>query len=268
MESSASAWLSTQLVSIQLHHDGTLDLSTQTQLANNASWLQPHFSPEDDLVALGDPDNWWNPYVFVQTAHRHIEAVRLFDEIFPVEFTTAPWALGLSTYAWDNQGHLHALVQDKGYSHYWRFDAQSKAKQSVTLPFSRLSSLSLSATHAYLVADSEDRYPGVIALDLAELSWQIIIGAGKPDYPVNLPQSYWIKVANTYDVQSFYYPPQKQLTHEQTPPPLILLTHGGPTSATYPVLNPRVQYWTSAGFAVPILIIGVPVVMGEHFVVP
>lgn len=245
-------WLSTQLKLIQLE-DGHPVISTQAQLANNASWLQPRFLPNGDLVALGDPDNWWNPYLFKHTEQGYTQASPLLDEILPVEFTTAPWALGLSTYAWDEQEHLHALVQEQGYSRYWRFHAQTKAKHSVTLPFSRLSSLSLSSTHAYCVAESEDRYPGVVALDLVELTWKIIVGADTPDHPVSLPQPYWIKTTNACDVQSFYYPPLKpssQLTQAATPPPLILLTHGGPTSATYPVLNPRVHYWTSAGFAV------------------
>ena len=245
-------WLSTELFVIQLE-DGLPVISTQTKLASHASWLQPRFSPNDDVVALGDPDNWWNPYVFRQTEQGYAQPMPVLHEVLPVEFTTAPWSLGLSTYAWDEQGHLHALVQEQGYSRYWCFDAQTKFKHSVALPFSRLSSLSLSSTHAYCVAESEDRYPGVVALDLAELTWQIIMGADTPDHPVSLPQPYWIKTTNACNVQSFYYPPltpPSQLSKEPTPPPLILLTHGGPTSATYPVLNPRIQYWTSAGFAV------------------
>ena len=33
-------------------------------------------------------------------------------------------------------------------------------------------------------------------------------------------------------------------------PPLMVIVHGGPTSATVPVLNVEVQYWTSRGFCV------------------
>ena len=33
-------------------------------------------------------------------------------------------------------------------------------------------------------------------------------------------------------------------------PPLIVMSHGGPTSAARPQLNPSVQFWTSRGFAV------------------
>jgi dipeptidyl aminopeptidase/acylaminoacyl peptidase len=33
-------------------------------------------------------------------------------------------------------------------------------------------------------------------------------------------------------------------------PPLVVFIHGGPTSACYPILDPRIQYWTQRGFAV------------------
>ncbi len=33
-------------------------------------------------------------------------------------------------------------------------------------------------------------------------------------------------------------------------PPLVVFIHGGPTSACYPVFDPRIQFWTQRGFAV------------------
>ncbi len=44
----------------------------------------------------------------------------------------------------------------------------------------------------------------------------------------------------------FFYPP----VHSQGAAPLVVFIHGGPTSACYPVLDPRIQYWTQRGFAV------------------
>lgn len=48
-------------------------------------------------------------------------------------------------------------------------------------------------------------------------------------------------------IHGFFYTP-KLATPDV--PPLILIAHGGPTSAAYPVFNPQVQYWCQRGFAV------------------
>ena len=69
----------------------------------------------------------------------------------------------------------------------------------------------------------------------------------------------WISVAEavTYrvgdrDVHAFYYPPANPDATAPVGdlPPLLVVTHGGPTGATTDVLDPKVQFWTSRGFAV------------------
>lgn len=56
----------------------------------------------------------------------------------------------------------------------------------------------------------------------------------------------------TREVHAFYYAPRNPgfQAPEGTNPPLLVLTHGGPTGATETVLDPEVQFWTSRGFAV------------------
>jgi dipeptidyl aminopeptidase/acylaminoacyl peptidase len=51
---------------------------------------------------------------------------------------------------------------------------------------------------------------------------------------------------------ALFYPPAHEQYHgpEGELPPLIVVIHGGPTSAAVPVLNLALQYWTSRGFAV------------------
>jgi dipeptidyl aminopeptidase/acylaminoacyl peptidase len=51
---------------------------------------------------------------------------------------------------------------------------------------------------------------------------------------------------------AFYYPPRNGLytAPADERPPLVLISHGGPTTATCATLDLRVQFWTSRGFAV------------------
>ena len=69
----------------------------------------------------------------------------------------------------------------------------------------------------------------------------------------------WISVAEAVtftvkdrDVHAFYYPPTNpEVTAPPgEKPPLLVVTHGGPTGATSDALEPKVQFWTSRGFAV------------------
>ncbi|HMB00514.1 MAG TPA: prolyl oligopeptidase family serine peptidase, partial [Spirochaetota bacterium] len=50
----------------------------------------------------------------------------------------------------------------------------------------------------------------------------------------------------------FYYPPRHPdyQAPPHTSPPLLVKTHGGPTSAALNTLDMRIQFWTSRGFAV------------------
>ncbi len=49
----------------------------------------------------------------------------------------------------------------------------------------------------------------------------------------------------------FYRPHNPEYTGaDGERPPLLVLSHGGPTGATSPALNLRLQFWTSRGFAV------------------
>ena len=48
----------------------------------------------------------------------------------------------------------------------------------------------------------------------------------------------------------FYAPKNESVTAPDVPPPLLVISHGGPTASTSPALNLKVQFWTSRGFAV------------------
>lgn len=61
-----------------------------------------------------------------------------------------------------------------------------------------------------------------------------------------LPRMIQFEVDGT-PVSGFYYAPQHPA---EAPAPLLMLMHGGPTSATYPVYNSLIQFWCSNGFAV------------------
>jgi dipeptidyl aminopeptidase/acylaminoacyl peptidase len=69
---------------------------------------------------------------------------------------------------------------------------------------------------------------------------------------VSQPRAIEYETTDGDTAHAFFYPPahaELEGPSEQRPP-LMVLCHGGPTSATAPVLAAGIQFWTSRGFAV------------------
>jgi dipeptidyl aminopeptidase/acylaminoacyl peptidase len=72
-----------------------------------------------------------------------------------------------------------------------------------------------------------------------------------PDESISIGQPIAFPTQNTIG-HAFWYPPKNRdfEAPEGTLPPLVVLSHGGPTSMTTNSFALRIQWWTSRGFAV------------------
>ena len=72
-----------------------------------------------------------------------------------------------------------------------------------------------------------------------------------PGY-LSVPTAIEFPTEDGHTAHALFYPPANQdfVAPPDERPPLMVLSHGGPTSATSAVLNLGVQFWTSRGFAV------------------
>jgi dipeptidyl aminopeptidase/acylaminoacyl peptidase len=111
------------------------------------------------------------------------------------------------------------------------------------------------APQVVLVAGSPTRSDSVVRLDLASGHAEVLrasssLELGSAD--VSVPESIQFPTANGDTAHAIYYAPANAV-HSGPPverPPLIAISHGGPTTATNATLDLRIQYWTSRGFAV------------------
>ena len=69
---------------------------------------------------------------------------------------------------------------------------------------------------------------------------------------LSVPETIEFPTAGNAVSHGFYYPPTNQDFQglDGETPPLIVMLHGGPTSATHVVLSFKTQYWTTRGFGV------------------
>jgi dipeptidyl aminopeptidase/acylaminoacyl peptidase len=63
---------------------------------------------------------------------------------------------------------------------------------------------------------------------------------------LSLPQPFNCAVGEGERCHGFFYTPLAG----DAKPPLLVFLHGGPTSACYPVFDPRIAFWTLRGYAV------------------
>ena len=127
--------------------------------------------------------------------------------------------------------------------------------EDLDLTYTSIGNLSLYSNRLLTVASSPTLFPEIIEIELSTKTIQTI----KTSTDLELDQAY-LSVPETIEfptgvnavAHGFYYPPINQGFQglDGETPPLIVMLHGGPTSATQAVLSFKTQYWTTRGFGV------------------
>jgi dipeptidyl aminopeptidase/acylaminoacyl peptidase len=121
-------------------------------------------------------------------------------------------------------------------------------------------------THAVMVAASPTEPEAVVRVELVTGAIEVLRSSrsetdrkdllSRTDHQASsyysLPQAIEFPTVNGRTSYAFYYPPfnPECTAPAGERPPLIVISHGGPTTATRDTLDLKVQYWTSRGFAV------------------
>ena len=213
---------------------------------HNESLFQPQWSPSGDLYVVSDKSNWWNIYRYQDKALKSIYS-------HPAEFATPQWIFGMSTYQFDKTNNIHCCFTQNGLWQLGRIGSDNTLKPVAT-EYTDISSLTALDNHTAFIGCKPNQWPEVVITDSQGKC--NTIKQANPTVPskedIAIPEPIHYPTSNNDTAYGFYYPPTHKeyipLTNEQ--PPLIVLTHGGPTGAASTGFNPKVQYWTNRGFAV------------------
>jgi len=249
----AQPWTATRLCLAPV--DGAGQLGEPSILAGRTgreSLQQPHFSADGRLYCLSDRNGWWQPWVEVQGRLQPVGGSGPLP-LPSAEHAAAPWQLGACSYLPLEEGALLlARMEDGCGLLIWR-DADGRERRLAT-EYSRFRQLAADATHLYCVAGAPDRLPAILAIERASGAVQVLAGGERPLAEAELSRPEPLRFASGAGewAHAFFYPP-RNAAHSGPAgelPPLVLFLHGGPTSACYPVFDPRIQFWTQRGFAV------------------
>ena len=212
------------------------------------SIFQPEWSPQGELHFVSDRSGWWNLYRWrAQTAEALLPA--------SAEFGRAQWNFGMSTYGFEADGNLICSDVQDGHWRLGRLDAVSLKLRDIPLPFRSIGDVKVGNGFAVILAGAPDQPNSIVRIDLTTLACTLLRRAVTlaidPGY-LSMPLAIEFPTSHGLSAHAFFYPPQNRdfnaLGGER--PPLLVISHGGPTSTASATLNLSIQFWTSRGFAV------------------
>jgi dipeptidyl aminopeptidase/acylaminoacyl peptidase len=204
-----------------------------------ASQQQPRFDAAGRLGCLSDEAGFWQPWVLAAGGWAAQPAPA-------ADHAGAPWQLGACTWLPMAEGQYLATWFEDGFARLGLRHANGTL-DDYSGDFTRFRSLGIDEHHVYAIASSPSNPGAVIAIDRRSRQAQVLAGghAPLPIDQVSYPRSLRYPSGDGQG-HGFFYPAMSDERH----PPLVVFIHGGPTSACYPVFDPRIQYWTQRGFAV------------------
>ncbi|MEO7022490.1 MAG: S9 family peptidase [Ktedonobacteraceae bacterium] len=232
------------------------DIDTSGEIVNarciagslTESICQPQWSPDGVLYFISDRTGWWNIY---RLHNNSIEAVCIQAS----DFGTPHWIFGLSTYAFASPQQIVCLYAQDGIGHLTYLDTTTGKLTPIATPYTTIGGIRISAGRVLFGGASPTEAAALVQLDLATGKLEVLRHSRKssvdPAY-FSVPQSIEFPTEHGRAAYAFYYPPRNPdyTAPNGELPPLLVASHGGPTSATSSAFNLGVQFWTSHGFAV------------------
>ncbi len=244
-------WDHVRLHLVDLYKGAPLS-DTDRVLCDGPALQQPRWSPEGVLHIVSDMSGWW------QICHVDDEVgvmTPVLDDAADHrrEFGVPPWVFAQDTYGWSDNGELWCTWASGGVGHLGVIrDGRLEEVSSGFTEFGRLT-----VTHdgaVVTVAANWKSQPAVVKINPDGTHRRL--SAEEPTVldtaDVSTPRAFSFDSEGGRQANAFFFPPTSATTAapDEELPPLIVLSHGGPTGSARSSLDLAIQYWTSRGIAV------------------
>ena len=212
------------------------------------SVFQPEWSPDGELYYVSDRNGWWNLY---RWRKGQSEAVLEME----AEFGRPQWVFGMTTYAFASAERIICTYTQAGEWHLAGLDLQTGALVEIPIPYTEIGDLRGNENRLVITAGGPQAAPAIVEVDLETGETEILRDSASiqidPGY-LSTPVAVEFLTEGGLTAHGLYYEPSnKDYTGPaDARPPLIVISHGGPTGATSSTLSPATQFWTSRGIAV------------------
>jgi dipeptidyl aminopeptidase/acylaminoacyl peptidase len=248
-------WDGTELWVGRVAADGVIGEKRKVTGGEVESVLQPEWSPDGVLYFVSDRSGWWNIYRVVGDPLSGAESEAVYS--LPAEFGGAQWSFRPSRYAFASAKRLVCSYHRNGSASLAAVDLDTLAVTAIPIEFTEIASVRADADHVYFVGASPAHFPAIVRLTPSSGRAEVLKTSSTEDveaYRGHLSMAQPIEFPTESGQTAFglFYPPVNSdfTAPADELPPLIVRSHGGPTSAFSSALDWSVQYWTSRGFAV------------------
>jgi dipeptidyl aminopeptidase/acylaminoacyl peptidase len=249
-------WDGTELWVGSIGTGGAIESAEQVAGGPEESIFQPEWSPAGVLHFVSDRTGWWNLYRWSAGPRQAANGGRA-EALHPMqaEFGLPLWVFGMRTYGFASASQIVCVYQSEGIDHLALLDTSSGAFESIKTPYTLYEYPCVAAGQVVFIGGSPDDEPAIVRFDLATRQAEVLRQSSQVTVDrdsISIPQAIEFPTDGGLTAHAFFYPPRnREYTAPQDErPPLLVMSHGGPTGATEAVLDLRKQYWTSRGIAV------------------
>ena len=241
-------WDGTELWLARIQADGSLDGATQLAGGPDESIFQPQWSPDGTLYFISDRTGWWNLYRFRNGQVEPVLEMR-------AEFGLPQWLFGMSTYAFESASHIVCTYAGQGEGALAILDADTGALEVVETPYTTFGCVRAAPGRIVFLGGSPSEPTAVLLMHLDTRKVEVLRSSSQvsidPGY-LSQPQAIEFPTEKGLKANGFFYPPENAdyVAPAGQRPPLLVMSHGGPTAATSSAFNAMIQFWTSRGIAV------------------
>jgi dipeptidyl aminopeptidase/acylaminoacyl peptidase len=217
--------------------------------AGEESIFQPAWSPAGDLHLVSDRTGWWNLY---RLRDGEMQALHPAE----AEFGWPQWQFGMSAYGFLGDGRIACIWERDGVQHVAVLDPESGELIDLDVPQTALRPwLDVEGDRVVFVGGGPSIPDQVVLLDVTARSIDVLRSSSSVEVDegyFSVPRHIGFPTEGGVTAFAHFYPPQNRdvAGAEGERPPLIVMSHGGPTGEATPGFSLEMQFWTSRGFAV------------------
>ena len=227
--------------------DGTLSDARRITGGSDEAIVGPTFSPDGQLLFATDRTGFWNLARVDDTRMHTLTGVQ-------ADIGQPAWRFGETSFAPRRDGRIACLMVQEATSRLAVLEPEHSNLTPVDVPYTHMHEIHAHGDGVVMLAASPERDTAIVRVP-ADGPPQVLYdpdpGLVDPA-DISHPEALTIPTPDGEETHAFFYPPTNHAVAAPADerPPLVVITHGGPTGNTWPAFRASIQYWTTRGVAV------------------